>query len=54
MSEQIFVNAKLRPRPGPVSYVNNDTILAKVQKKSKVIEKDIKCCGFIEASVEAS
>jgi len=54
MSESIFLNAKLRPRPGPVSYENTNTILTKVSKKSKVIEKDLKCCGFIEASIEAS
>lgn len=48
MSESIFVNAKLRPRPGPVSYENKNTMIEKVKKKSKAIEKEIKMCGFIE------
>ena len=54
MSESIFVNAKLRPRPGPVSYENKNTMVEIAKKKSKVVDKEAKMCGFIEASIKAS
>ena len=54
MSENIFINAKLRPRPGPDKYENNNTMLNKMSKKSKIMDKETKCCGFIEQSIKFS